>query len=85
MYPKLIFMDLEGTLLKKAIHLDDGKVAPSSWTLLAERLGTDALSEEQKTKERWLSGGYRSYIDWMQDTAELHKKVVTSEKVFKIP
>ena len=30
MYPKLIFMDLEGTLLQKTIHLDDGKVDGSS-------------------------------------------------------
>ena len=56
MYPKIVFMDLEGTLLQKAIHLDDGRVAPSAWTLLAERLGPDALREEEATKDRWLKG-----------------------------
>lgn len=74
MYPKLIFMDLEGTLLQKAVHLDDGRVAPSAWTLLAERLGPSALEEEQATKDRWLNGGYRSYIEWMQDTIKIHQK-----------
>ena len=73
-YPKIIFMDLEGTLLRKATHLDNGKVPPSAWTLLAERLGPDALREEEETKDRWLRGGYRSYIEWMQDTIRIHKR-----------
>lgn len=73
-YPKIIFMDLEGTLLKKAIHLDNGKVAPSAWTLLAERLGPDALRQEEETKDRWLRNGYKSYVEWMQDTIRIHKE-----------
>lgn len=73
-YPKIIFMDLEGTLLKKAIHLDNGKVAPSAWTLLAERLGPDALRQEEETKDRWLNNGYKSYVEWMQDTIRIHKE-----------
>jgi len=82
MYPRLIFFDVEGTLLKKAIHLDNGKVAPSAWTLLAERLGPDALREEEETKERWLSGDYRSYIEWMQDTIQIHRRHGLTAKVF---
>lgn len=74
MYPKLIFMDLEGTLLQKAIHLNDGRVAPSAWTLLAERLGSAALKEEQATKDKWLRGGYKGYIDWMLDTIRIHQR-----------
>jgi len=82
MYPKIIFMDLEGTLLQKAIHLDDGKVAPSAWTLLAERLGPDCLKEEQETKDRWLNGGYRSYTDWMQDTIRIHQRYGLTREIF---
>lgn len=83
MYPKLIFMDLEGTLLQKVVHLDDGRVAPSAWTLLAEQLGPGALREEEATKDRWLKGGYRSYIDWMQDTIKIHKKYGLTLQVFE--
>ena len=72
--PRLILMDLEGTLLRKAIHLDDGKVAPSAWTLLAERLGPDALREEQETKDRWNNGLYRNYVHWMEDTIRIHQR-----------
>jgi len=83
LYPKLIFMDLEGTLLQKAIHLDDGKVAPSAWTLLAERLGPKALKEEQASKDRWQSGGYRSYVEWMEDTIKIHQKYGLTVEVFE--
>jgi phosphoserine phosphatase len=82
MYPKLIFMDLEGTLLQKTIHLDNGKVAPSAWTLLAERLGADALREEEATKDRWLRGDYRSYVEWMQDTIRVHQQYGLTREIF---
>lgn len=52
MHPKIIFLDMEGTLLKKEYRLDDGLVAPSAWTLLAERLGRDCLRDEQDTKKQ---------------------------------
>lgn len=83
MYPKLIFMDLEGTLLQKAIHLDDGRVAPSAWTLLAQRLGLDALREENETKDRWKRGEYRSYTEWMQDTIKIHRKYNLTFQLFE--
>ena len=41
-YPRIVFFDMEGTLLTKAEHLNDGKVAPSAWTALAEKMGEDA-------------------------------------------
>ncbi|ERY75307.1 TPA: HAD family hydrolase [Pseudomonas aeruginosa] len=70
----IVFFDMEGTLLRKAYHLDDGKVAPSAWTLLAEALGEECLAEENKTKDIWISGGYESYLEWMQSSTIIHKK-----------
>ena len=81
--PRLILMDLEGTLLRKAIHLDDGKVAPSAWTLLAERLGPDALQEEQRTKDRWNNGFYRNYVHWMEDSIRIHQRHGLTADVFE--
>lgn len=83
MFPKLICMDLEGTLLQKTHRLDDGRVAPSTWTLLAEYLGSDALREEQATKERWLNKGYKNYIEWMEDTIMIHKRFGLTYEVFE--
>ena len=76
-------MDLEGTLLQRAIHLDNGKVAPSAWTLLAERLGPDALFEEEATKDRWNTGGYGNYIEWMQDTIRIHRRYGLTRAIFE--
>lgn len=76
-------MDLEGTLFRKAVHLDDGKVAPSAWTLLAECLGPRALEEEQATKDRWLKGEYHNYIEWMQDTIKIHQKYGLTIDIFE--
>jgi phosphoserine phosphatase len=72
--PAIVFFDLEGTLLRKALHLDNGKVAPSAWTALAEALGSECLAEEEQTKDRYNSGGYDGYLDWMADTVRIHKK-----------
>ncbi|ALS97173.1 HAD family hydrolase [Lacimicrobium alkaliphilum] len=73
-FPAIWFFDMEGTLLKKEYSLDNGKVAPSAWTVLARKLGEQCYLEEEKTKDRWLNGEYRGYLDWMADTVEIHKK-----------
>lgn len=67
-------MDLEGTLLRKEYRLDNGKVAPSAWTLLAERLGAACYEEEEATKDRWTRHVYRGYVEWMRDTIRIHQK-----------
>jgi phosphoserine phosphatase len=80
--PKIAFLDLEGTLLKKDIALDDGRVAPSLWTVIAEQLGREALARENQTKDAWNLGKYASYIEWMKDTVLIHKDFYLSEKKF---
>ena len=32
-FPRIVFLDMEGTLLQKAYHLDDGTVAPSAFQM----------------------------------------------------
>jgi phosphoserine phosphatase len=80
---KIVFMDLEGTLVRKAYHLDNGKVAPSAWTLIAEELGPDALKEEEETKDKWNSGIYAGYVEWMEDTIRIHKKFGLRRPLFE--
>lgn len=83
MHPKIVFLDMEGTLLKKEYRLDDGLVAPSAWTLLAERLGEDRLRDEQDTKKQWLAGGYKNYLQWMKATVDIHRRYKLTEAVFR--
>lgn len=82
MRPKILFCDMEGTVLAKEHRLDDGRVAPSSWTLLAEALGKDCLAEEQASKDRWNSGGYDNYLHWMRHTVDIHRKHKLTKSVF---
>src|SRR5690554_5842518 len=72
--PKIWFFDMEGTILKKTHELDNGKVAPSAWTALARDLGEECYLEEEATKDKWLAGEYKGYLDWMRDTVLIHKK-----------
>jgi len=83
--PKIWFFDMEGTILKKEHALDNGKVAPSAWTVLAKELGEECYREEEETKDKWLKGMYRGYLDWMRDTVLIHKKYgLTKEILDKI-
>src|SRR5579862_947121 len=83
LHPKIAFLDLEGTLLKKNIQLDNGKVAPSLWTVLAHELGPKALQEEDESKDKWNRGEYRSYIHWMQESIRFLKKHGLTKDIFE--
>ena len=78
--PKIWFFDMEGTLLKKEYSLDNGKVAPSAWTVLAKRLGEECYREEEETKDKWLQGEYKGYLDWMADTVKIQQKYGLHQK-----
>ncbi len=81
--PRIVFFDMEGTLLKKEYRLDNGLVAPSAWTLLAERLGPECFAEEEETKKHWVARTkYPSYLDWMQDTVDLHRRFNLTQAIF---
>jgi phosphoserine phosphatase len=82
LFPKIIFFDLEGTLTKKQVHLDFGRVAPSAWAAIAEALGNECLEEEKKTQEKWRAQEYPSYIAWMRDTIHIHQKFHLTQKIF---
>lgn len=81
--PRIVFFDMEGTLLGKEYRLDDGIVAPSAWTLLAERLGPGCLAAEQQTKLHWKAGKYSNYIEWMRATVEIHRQFGLTESLFR--
>lgn len=83
MYPKIVFLDLEGTIFLKEHRLDNGKVAPSAWTVLAERLGKVCLQEEEETKNRWIRGEYSGYVEWMRDTIRIHQKHGLNRQIFE--
>lgn len=68
---RLCFFDMEGTLLAKNKSLDNGKVAPSAWTVLAKAISDSCYQDEELSKDRWLAGKYISYTAWMMDTVRI--------------
>lgn len=72
--PKIWFFDMEGTLLQKDFALDNGKVAPSAWTVLAKLISEECYLEEELSKDRWNAGEYNGYLDWMKDTIRIQQK-----------
>ncbi|MEB7501780.1 HAD-IB family phosphatase [Leclercia pneumoniae] len=68
---KICFFDMEGTLLEKNISLDNGKVAPSAWTVLAKEISESCYIEEELTKDLWLKNQYISYTQWMKETVKI--------------
>lgn len=79
---KLVFFDMEGTLFKKTYKDSKGNTSPSAWTLVADHLGSKALEEEDWTKEKWNSGEYAGYVEWMEDTIKIHQKYGLDKKFF---
>lgn len=71
---KICFFDMEGTLLEKNSSFDNGKVAPSAWTVLAKEISEACFVEEEKTKDLWLANKYISYTQWMKETVEIQIK-----------
>lgn len=69
---RICFLDMEGTLLEKNISFDNGKVAPSAWTVLAKEISEQCYIEEEKTKDLWNAKKYMSYTQWMRETVMIH-------------
>jgi len=83
---KLVFFDMEGTIFKniyaRAVRDGKGNTAANAWQALAESLGEKALKEEDETKEKWNSGKYSGYVEWMEDTIKIHKKYGLKKKIY---
>src|SRR5258708_8686793 len=83
MRPKLIFLDLEGTLVKIPPIVSETQVAQSAWTTLAQLLGPDCLKEEEETKNKWEAKSYFNYLAWMEDTIRIHQKYGLNSAMFQ--
>ncbi|MBR9703268.1 hypothetical protein GOV10_04480, partial [Candidatus Woesearchaeota archaeon] len=70
----LLCCDVENTLVKTRVHLDNGKVAPSLWTAIAEELGPEALDDEEALKDKFVAGKYLDYASFVVETVMMHQK-----------
>lgn len=80
---KLIFFDMEGTILERYGRHDlKSNVVPSIWQEIAKHLGEKAWEEEKKGHDLWNKKEFRSFIEWMEYTIQVHKKYNLDKKFF---
>lgn len=80
---ELLVFDVEGTLFDSEVHLPETDINSTIWQAIAEALGEEALREEVATHEKWESGGFNSYLDWMRETVDIHVRHGLEEETFK--
>jgi phosphoserine phosphatase len=73
---QLLFLDMEGTLLaaQAVVVGPDHAHHTSLWTRIFSELGAAAQSDNVAMIERWDGGGYRSYMDWVDDSLVAMRK-----------
>lgn len=80
---KLLVLDIEGTLFRTSVRLPGTCIDSTIWQAIAQALGPDAVAAEVATHERWRNGGYRSYLDWMKETIDIHQRYGLRESMFR--
>jgi phosphoserine phosphatase len=79
---KLLVLDVEGTLFRTDIRLPGTSIDSTIWQALAKSLGETAVEKEVETHRRWMSGQYRSYLDWMKETISIHREHGLTKDLF---
>lgn len=67
---QLLFLDMEGTILsaQAVVVGPDHAHHTSLWTRIFSELGPAAQTDNVAMIEKWDGGGYRSYMDWVDDS-----------------
>ena len=67
---QLLFLDMEGTLFasQDVVVGPDHAHHTSLWTRIFSELGSHAQADNVAMIEKWDGGGYRSYMDWVDDS-----------------
>jgi phosphoserine phosphatase len=71
---RLLVMDVEGTIFSSSVRLPGTNLASTIWQAIANALGPGAVAEEIETHRRWERGEYPTYIAWMRDTIDVHRR-----------
>lgn len=80
---KLIVCDVEGTIFKANYQIDGVDYASTMWQPLARALGKEAVLAEQELAKKWEEGEFEYYLDWVDATFEMHKKLGLEKNTFK--
>jgi HAD superfamily phosphoserine phosphatase-like hydrolase len=70
MTKRIVFLDLEGTLIDVP-RVIDSPIPKSMWQSLARLLGQECLREEELSHRRWSNGDIPNYVAWMDETIRM--------------
>lgn len=76
---KMVFFDLEGTLIQNRDRANDG----SLWGRIPLELGPEAMAEDERLYAKWNNGGYSNYVAWCDESMESFRKHRLTKKVFR--
>jgi phosphoserine phosphatase len=76
---KIIFFDLEGTLILNRDH----RTNSSLWGCIPQVLGEDAIKNDEKLYAKWKAGGYRNYVAWCDESMSYFRKHGLTKKIFR--
>jgi phosphoserine phosphatase len=79
---RLLVVDVEGTLFKTSIKLPGTSIDSTIWQSIAQALGSQAVKEEVATHRKWELGEYKNYLEWMEETIEIHRRYGLSQLCF---
>jgi phosphoserine phosphatase len=79
---RLLVLDVEGTLFKTSIKLPGTSIDSTIWQSIAHALGPQAVKEEVETHRKWERGEYKNYLEWMEETIEIHRRYGLSQVCF---
>jgi phosphoserine phosphatase len=83
---QLLFLDMEGTLLaaQDVVVGPDHAHHTSLWTRIFSELGPAAQSDNIAMIEKWDGGGYRSYMDWVDDSMVAMRRHGLTQHQFEV-
>ena len=81
---QLLFLDMEGTLLatQDVVVGPDHAHHTSLWTRIFSELGSAAQADNVAMIEKWDGGGYRSYMDWVDDSLIAMRRHGLTQRLF---
>jgi phosphoserine phosphatase len=80
---KLLVCDVEGTIFKANYKIDGVDYASTIWQPLARSLGPVGIDREKELAGKWESGGYKTYMEWVEETySYIHKDLGLKHEVF---
>jgi phosphoserine phosphatase len=75
MKTKLLFLDMEGTLVSaQNIKGRSNSAGTSLWSRLFHELGPEALAIDNLSVERWERGEYSGFVAWIEESVRLLKE-----------